>query len=476
MKAVFHTGLPCEWADSLGEFPWCMAPLGGKPLIEYWFEWAAELQIRDVRLILNEGASEIESFCGNGERWGLNISYGFIRNISDPEAYLRRSPQQWENGLFYISSPVFPKRLGNGPRVGSSQAHIADTAGSTRIFKDKDGSPACYISSEKNDIHAFITGEPQATADGWSNTSVKPVLIDNLRSYYQLNMDLVQGEIIRYVPPGFGGGDQAYIGSNVLIPPSAELHPPLIIGNNCRIQPMAIIGPDAVIGNNVIIDSQTVLTGSIVMNNTYLGSNLEIIDRVVSGSQLITPEDGTVVDIDDPWLLAPIKTKIRTNDIIRAAGGWLAALLLTLLQVLPFSVFYILLRTLRIGKFQLSTQKITGSREMLLPYWMTEKKSSISNSVFTKLSLDLFPLIALVVAGRLWLCGHKPLHPERDADLLKKLSRYYPAVFGYHSLNKTGQESVAVQGEALYYQRYCSLYEDMHIVTRALFERIITPA
>lgn len=36
MKAVFHTGLHVAWGDALGDRPWCLAPVGGKPLIEYW--------------------------------------------------------------------------------------------------------------------------------------------------------------------------------------------------------------------------------------------------------------------------------------------------------------------------------------------------------------------------------------------------------------------------------------------------------
>ncbi|MEI8205474.1 MAG: hypothetical protein WCG03_01195, partial [Kiritimatiellales bacterium] len=75
MKAVFHTGVHSALSDLPGDSPWCLAPLGGKPLLEYWFEWAAQLGANEVRLVLGDGAFEVESYCGDGSRWGLKIDY-----------------------------------------------------------------------------------------------------------------------------------------------------------------------------------------------------------------------------------------------------------------------------------------------------------------------------------------------------------------------------------------------------------------
>jgi len=97
------------------------------------------------------------------------------------------------------------------------------------------------------------------------------------------------------------------------------------------------------------------------------------------------------------------------------------------------------------------------------------------NGAFTGLSLDLFPLIALAAMGRLWLCGHAPLHPERDANLRKRLRRYYPAAFGYHTARTVGNDafSSAVTADAFYYERYRSAIEDLRILCRTLFGRLL---
>ena len=472
MKAVFHTGTATAWGGTLGGRPWCLAPVGGKPLVETWLEWAAHLGARDVRLVLGDGADEVEAFCGDGGRWGLRVTYGFLKNMNDPAAYLRRSPAQWEEGLLYIAGPVFPRRLSTPPSREEAEHPAPDLARSWTLPGDQEGGTACFLSGDPASVRAFITGAQPPAAD-WSALNVAPMVLGDLRAYFDLNMRLVKGEISRYVRPGFGGGDGACIGSNVVIPPSVELRPPLMIGNNCRIHPMAVIGPDVVIGNGVIIDRQTELSGSVVMDDTYLGRNLEIRDRVVAGARLIDPADGTVVDIEDPWLLAALSAPMRAADLLRAAGGWLIAVVLTLLMAPLFAVLFPLLLATRAGSFRLSPRLGPRGRVQRLPLWSAPREGSLLNRLFTALSLELFPLIALAACGRLWLCGHAPLHPERDAELRRRLRHYYPAAAGYHTLPAGPGDRAAATADALYYERYRAPFEDVRILLRVLTGRLL---
>lgn len=472
MRSVFHTGAPVAWGDALGDRPWCLAPVGGKPLVEYWLEWAAELGAKDVRLVLGDGAGEVEAFCGDGSRWGLQITYGFLRNASDPGAYLRRSPELWTDGLLYIAAPVFLRRLEKAPAVdGGPHVHVP-APGKTWSFRSAER-VGCFLSNDAAAIREVVGGNQPGAPGDWAALGIEPVMLGDLNAYYELNMRMVQGECVRYVPPGFGGGEGAFIGSNVIIPPSVELRPPLIIGNDCRIHPMAVIGPNAVIGHRVIVDRQTELTNSVVLDDTYLGRNLEIADRVVSGARVISPASGTVVEIADPWLLAPLSAPVRMADVLRAVGGWLVAVALALLQVIPFVVLWLLICVRGTGGFRWCSRMGTRERIRRLPLWCEADEPSRLNRAFTGLSLDLFPLIALAALGQLWLCGHAPLHPERDADLLKRLRRYCPAAIGYHSLQPAAGDQAAAEAGALYYERYRSPFEDLRILLRTLTGRFL---
>lgn len=472
MKAVFHTGVTVPWGQAISNRPWCLVPMGGKPLVEYWLEWAAGLGISEVRLVLGDGAGEVEAYCGDGSRWGLRITYGFLKKISDPEAFLRRSPEQWETGLLYIAGPVFPRRV-HHPVSREETGQPAPRPEGSWQLRGAEGGIACFLSRDRAAIRAVMAGKPSDAARDWVDLGIEPLLLGDVNGYYELNMRLVKGEIVRYVRPGFGGGDGAYIGSNVIIPLSVELRPPLIIGNDCRIHPMAVIGPNAVIGNGVIVDRQTELSGSVVMDDTYLGRNLEIKDRVVNGTRLIAPADGAVIDIADPWLLAALTTPFRASDVLRAMGGWLGAVVLMLFQFIPFFVLYALLHVSGAGEYRLSRRIGTRARIFRMPFWVPVAETSLLNRVFTGLSLDLFPLMVLAVQGRLWLCGHAPLHPERDAELHARLRRYYPAAMGYHSLGGADGDRVTAMAEILYYERYRSPWEDLRIFARVLAGRLL---
>ena len=55
-----------------------LLPLAGKPVSEYALLSLIELGIKDVNIVLGEvGADDVKSYYGNGERWGVNISYTY---------------------------------------------------------------------------------------------------------------------------------------------------------------------------------------------------------------------------------------------------------------------------------------------------------------------------------------------------------------------------------------------------------------
>ncbi len=464
MKAVFHTGVHSALSDLPGDSPWCLAPLGGKPLLEYWFEWAAQLGANEVRLVLGDGAFEVESYCGDGSRWGLKIVYGFLKDEADPELYLRRTPGAWDDGLLYTCGPVFPQRLAAGtfPVIKEGQTWLAQDGDKT----------ICLLSTSAQDIRAFLGGTLPAAPGQWFDLGFDPLLVQDVKAYYELNMRLVKGENSRYVPQGYGGRDGTSIGYNVQLPPSVELRPPFTIGNDCRFHSIAVIGPNAVIGNRVIVDSQTELSDSIVLDGTYLGRNLEIKGKIVTGTKIISPADGTIVEITDPWLLARLEAPVRFSDCTRLLAGWLLAVILTLAQALPFALLYPLVFLSGDGLFRSSPRLGRRMRVLRIPHWESLNPSSWKVRLFTGLSLDLFPMLALAACGRLWLCGHTPLHPERDMALHKRLHRYFPAAIVYPARPGTACDPATEMANALYYERYASLREDVRTVLRTLAGRL----
>jgi hypothetical protein len=470
MKAIFHTGVRSNLGDLLGAIPWCLTPFGGKPLLEYWLEWAASLGADDVRLVLGDGAFEVESFCGDGSRWGLKITYGFLKDGVARESYLRRIASTWDDGLLYICGPVFPQRLA----ADATPINPKTQERTTWLTQDA-GQAICLLSTCAQDIQAFIKGILPAAQGCWSDWGIDPLPVRDLKAYYDVNMRLVKGENRRYVSQGYGGRDGTSIGYNVQIPPSVELIPPFTIGNDCRFHSIAVIGPNAVIGNHVIVDSQTELSDSVVLDGTYLGRNLEIKHKIVTGTKIISPEDDIIVEISEPWLLARLEAPVRFGDGLRLLAGWLLAVLLTVLQALPFVLLYPWVRLSGAGLYRLSPRLGRRDRVVQLPEWTTLNPASGSVRLFTALALDLFPLLTRAACGHLWLCGHAPLHPERDQAMRKRLHRYYPAAIIYPAQQPAAYSDPTIEmANALYYERYASLREDSRTLFRTFTLRLLS--
>ncbi|MBV5332424.1 hypothetical protein JZU54_02400, partial [bacterium] len=98
--------------------------------------------VDEVRLVLGDGAFDIEAFCGDGSRWGLKIVYGFLKEEAARESYLRRTPNAWDDGLLYICGPVFPQRL----TADTSALIPKQTKGLTWLAQDE-GKAICLLSN-----------------------------------------------------------------------------------------------------------------------------------------------------------------------------------------------------------------------------------------------------------------------------------------------------------------------------------------
>jgi lipopolysaccharide/colanic/teichoic acid biosynthesis glycosyltransferase/acetyltransferase-like isoleucine patch superfamily enzyme len=474
MRAVLYTGGRQPWAEALGEHPWALLPVAGRPLLSYWLELCVDLGIRDVQIVLGYDAEYVELFCGNGEKWGLSVSYSLIREEDHPLTYLSRDPERWESGLLYIGGAFFPRRLAD-----FSPSRLPSLLDGCCVRHH--GYPVFFISRDMDRIHTLIRHglefhdearsefcENSGSCNTMSGVALEPTFFDDIAAYYRLNMEIVRGEMSRYLSGGYSTVDGASIGYNVITPLSVTLTPPLAIGNDCRIGAISSIGPDAVISDHVLIDRQCELSDCIILSDTYVGRNLEIKGKIVVGNRIIDPEDGAWLDIEDPWLVASTRSRNRMRDIVRAAFGWQFALVLVLLQVLPFCLFYLVIRLLRRGRFVPWEIRGIGGNAMTVPAFRASSSApSFLVMSFCAVSLDRFPQLLRVLTGRLWLCGQVP--KELRAGEINEPHRYFPAVFSYSD----AFVEIDKQMDALYYAHTRSLAADLRILRHALFARLV---
>jgi NDP-sugar pyrophosphorylase family protein len=462
MRAVLYTGGKKPWAAGVGEHPWALLPVASRPLLSYWLELCIDLGVTDVQVILGQDAEYVELFCGNGEKWGINIHYSFVRDEASLPGYFSRDPERWSDGLLYIGEALFPRR-----RADFTRQKLQKILDGCCVMQDS--TPVFFVSRTSEQVNRFI--QQQACS---SEMCVAPdaagldlTFIRDISHYYQLNMEIVRNEMNRYLSSGYSSADGSSIGYYVITPLSVTLTPPIAIGNDCRIGPISVIGPGAVISDHVLIDRQCEIADSIILSDTYVGRNLEIKGKIVAGNRIIDPEDGTCLEIEDPWLVAQTRPKNFLRDVLRAIFGWECALLLVAIQLLPFIFFYSLIRLFGRGRFILDSCRGIGGQSIRLARFVpTEFSPSLLLMVFYGGSLDRFPQLLNVLRGKLWLCGHVP---STDDRAVLNAQHYFPAVFSYSD----AFIEVDKQMDALYYAHTRSLAADLLILRHALLHRLI---
>ena len=448
----------------MGDRSWALLPVAGRPLLSYWFELCVDLGITDVQMVLGRDAEHIELFCGNGEQWGLDINYGFKSPDESVQSYLARDPGRWSEGLFYIADAIFPRRLDSFNANG-----IKEVFSGCCVVADE--RPGFFLSQSLENINRFVQGGTceLSNRQPTDNIGLNPVLIQDVSHYYELNMAIVKREMDRYLSSGYSSADGASIGYNVIIPPSATLIPPLAIGNDCRLGALCSIGPRTVISDHVLIDRQCELSDSIILSDTYVGRNLEIKGKIVAGNRIIDPEDGSYLDVEDPWLLAQTRPRNFVRDYLRFLFSWGFAFLLAVLQLIPFFFFYALIRAFRLGSFIKKPVWGIGGKRIVASYFVAVNYvPNVLLMIFFGTSLDRFPQLLDVLAGRLWLCGQLP-KACGGAPSCKEGHGYFPAVLTCFD----AFAEIDRQMDALYYAHTRSVATDLRILRHSLFVRLV---
>ncbi len=468
MKALLCTSETPDWlAEDAVRYPLALLPAGNRPLLEFWIECCLAMDIREITLVLGDGALEVEKYAGDGSRWGVTIEYLLLREGADPDRLARRDPARWRDGLLYVRELFFPRRTGETVRCPA--------AGETVLFR-RDGRQLGFCSRDTGFLDAFLAAAPCATPGSTADPGtigLQAFPLATALDYYRLNMDLVRGEITRYLTPGYSLQDDSYIGYNVVIPPSCILAPPIMIGSDTRLRPLCKIGPSAVIGSRVVVDSQSELSDCVVLDGTYIGRNLDITGKIVGGGTMLDPESGVRLELNDPLLLDRVSPPNQVLVMLQAQAGRLVALVLWLAMLPGFLLFRSLFRITGLGRFRRQSLLDRHDREFLLTEFAGGDGSRLA-ALFRRLSLDRVPALAAVMAGRLFLCGHAPVDPANAPVCRRQLPAYYPAAISDELLLAPDAPASLRGIFALHYIHRRSWLRDVGMFFRVLPKRLVS--
>lgn len=446
----------CRWLREL--VPVChpaMITLCNKSLLEYLLEFAILCGVDNVRFVFDSPDDRIEDYFGTGSRWGVEISYSPTREQDSLEDILKKNsgfsggePLLIMDGFFFVR---FDKNSDYGelfyPASGTTE--LSCESGEIRFQRESDV-PTILKATEGVDL------------------SIHP--IKEIGDLFNLSMDILSHDAHRYILPGYNNEKGVYIGRNVAIPKSVKISKPILLGNNVQLGKGSEIGPGAVIGNNVIIDSGTLISQSIILDNTYIGADLTIREKIIQGNMAISMESGKAFQFVDQHLLSAIRNAKRRNPL-KIAVHWCLSLMLYLLAILPAALFKIFLK---IGNnwqqekytiLQADGTALTVNRH-------TINTASLLARVARGLAMDKVFLLPKVFSGKLDLVGNKPLPATPEGKrLFDDFANYLPGIFYFSEAENISEQDFQEEITERFFAANRSLVGDIKVICKILINR-----
>lgn len=253
MKAIiipYAAREKCEWAGEF--FPGrsvASLPVCGKPILEYQLDECSKAGVTEV-LVRDWGYdATLAARLGDGSRWGLKLTY------TGADASLSSLPRKED---------------------------ICRHAGFT----------------DAEDVQVVL------------ENSVGGRPIDSLAAYFAANLEVLRnpGDLVL---PGYSAESGVYAGMNVVIKPDVEIAAPVMLGDNVRLERGVRISDGVVLGEGAVVSRRTRLSRSVIFEGTYLGPNMEIEGKIVSGRRVIDPSAGIFVDLTDAGLSSDLESGVE---------------------------------------------------------------------------------------------------------------------------------------------------------------------
>jgi glucose-1-phosphate thymidylyltransferase len=320
LRPLTHTG------------PKQLLPIANKPMSEYCIESMKSAGVKDIVIIIGGiGTQKVKDYYGDGERFGVKISYilqdfprGIAHAISLCEDFIKN-----EKFLVFLGDNIIQKSISGfgidfekSTAVASILLCEVDNPSRFGIADIKDGKIIKIIEKPKvPPTNLAVTGIYFLTPiifdiikrlkPSWRNeleiTDALDMLLNEKHSItYKMITDYwkdtgtpediinANRAILENLVPEFKGEKASTvsiegnvsIGNKTKIEDQVKIRGPVIIGNKCKISGDSIIGPNTSIGDECII-SGGIIKDSIIMNNCEIEKNVNIRNSIISSNSSI---------------------------------------------------------------------------------------------------------------------------------------------------------------------------------------------
>ncbi|MCL2657946.1 MAG: NDP-sugar synthase [Betaproteobacteria bacterium] len=331
-----------------------MIPILGRPVMEYLIEYLAHYGIREIMVNVAFNHYKIESYFGDGHRWGVELGYSFegVRDQGDivpkPMGSAGGMKRIQDHGGFFdettlvlcgdalvdldIQAALEEHRAKGAiasvvaldvPRdaVNNYGIVVADENGRIESFQEKPAPAEAKSTLASTGIYIF---EPEVLDFIPSGrvfdigSELFPLLVERklpfyvqkhafhwidigrVTDYWTVLQRVMRGEVAGMNVPGKEVKPGVWVGLNTSIAwDRVDITGPVYIGSNVRIDPgVAIVGP-AWIGHGSHIRARAKVIRSILFEYTRIGEGMNFSEMIVSPQYCVDRSGNTTYVGDD---------------------------------------------------------------------------------------------------------------------------------------------------------------------------------
>jgi len=417
--------------------------VGNKPLLEFFIEFCVLNEIKDIYIALKPASGEIKESFGDGSKWDINLNYIELKKERELEEVIDSHKDLFTgddllvfNGFFFLQYKKSHLSKNFLPQDYSWQN------------LSKSGHGLLFLKSST----AYKPEKPLKHFEGKRFLLSKDM--NSIKDYFELNMDMVAGGAKNYIMPSYNSERGVFIGQNVEIMYDCEITRPIIIGDDIQLKKHSHIGPSVIIGSNSLIDSDTSVHNSIIYCNSYIGTKLEINNKIVYKRRLIDPDSGDMIHIVDDFLVSEVRNDLITSVMTRI----LELVLICLLFCLQLPLYLILRPWVECSYEKMAIwQDASGLRKTSIKRFIS-KADKNANKLFVKFSLHKFHLLLWCVSRRLRLIGSVPQKASKEGlQNIQELSNYRPAAFSYSDMYGCERDNEIRQVHEVFYAKHTTL-------------------
>tara|TARA_B100000029_G_scaffold39240_1_gene36747 strand:+ start:2142 stop:3182 length:1041 start_codon:yes stop_codon:yes gene_type:complete len=319
LRPLTHTG------------PKQLLPIANKPMSQYCLEAIREAGITEIAIIIGGvGSNKVREYYGNGERFGVNITYieqDEPRGIAHAIRLCKEFTDN-EKFLVFLGDNIIQKSIIDFVKNFKNSSYDA-----TVLLCEVENPSRFGIADVENEKIVKITEKPKNPKSNLAVTGIYLLtprifqIIDNLSPSWRNELEITDaldnllrendnisfekitdywkdtgtpediihanGEIIKKILENKKMKlDDRVIGEETIIESNVIIKGPVIIGNNCYISSNSSIGPNVSVGNNTKISGSSI-ENSIIMENCKINSASKIKDSIIANNSEIKDEIGT---------------------------------------------------------------------------------------------------------------------------------------------------------------------------------------